>query len=1013
MAKSNEITVGELATKMQVPTQDLVLAARSALNRDSLNENYKINKSQERKIDDAWRARTQPSVPATDITDIAGPYPNQESPVATFSRDSRPKFETLRFKDLGFQVWCHQDVYDGIEARKHLSQRTAMALRQIIAFGSTSVAKGCSDQQNRGWLRTPLGGGSGNHYYLWWAKQGSRALKDFPGGRNDIVIRSIRHHDDHAALVAGTSVDDYISINRSDISTASKDFESPWNAAQKLFIDGDAPIRLAIGQPGSGKTTVLWEAVDQRTDQSVLYLTWSQRLVGEAEKHFKAFAPVGTNIHAYDFATLLGHICKRDAVRKAMDAARADFESVLPRDNRASILGPWTQRTAALYAEVRAHWAGSTSQSISRNQSTKQFFQSSSRTYLDDPKTMERLGARAADAVVKIVEEIEQSRPLADVFPELEIASEAMQILNTGGLPKGFERITRVVVDEIQDLTGLELNVILELCKAIERASGRRPFLLMAGDEGQTVRPSGFKWNSTADLINERVGPPERFQLQDSVRYPSRIAEVLERAAKLYGSLTKDERPRRQTKGATDDHRLANIFHVSTHDPVDGVELLRNLTGKDGTAVIYASEDIPAWAMEQVGQGILTPVEAKGLEYQTVCVINPGYQLRMIVQASRGTDDPFESLYRRTQIDQLRVAMSRATETLVFVDIGATEEDVAESRKILGYPASWNGQDLLNHLSNPELTQEDRVSSRIREAQALIEVRPARAWQLAVQALEMLGQPDLHNGVSDRNLRQESAKNVLAIAAKLIAEGLPVQVNRNAIDSTIEDALNELGSDKLRNAFGCFLRWHDGDELGPFDLLDALAIADSSEVELLRAALASKSQKLKSELDAGAKEPATAGRYSGDVESWLRLCGTAGDLGQDAAALRMNAVDVLLDNQSGNDALRVLGQLASLESTDDQFRIGRAKELLGRFIEAAKAYELAKAYGSAVRCWRNAAEWQHAILSAQSGDVQDPVLEWLASVETSVNAKPKGPSEQLHDNEKIKLGELKKRLRWP
>ena len=64
-----------------------------------------------------------------------------------------------------------------------------------------------------------------------------------------------------------------------------------------------------------------------------------------------------------------------------------------------------------------------------------------------------------------------------------------------------------------------------------EHVSGRRPFLLMAGDEGQTVRPSGFKWNVTADLINERVGPPERFQLQESVRYPSRIAEVLERAA--------------------------------------------------------------------------------------------------------------------------------------------------------------------------------------------------------------------------------------------------------------------------------------------------------------------------------------------------------------------------------------------------------------------------------------------------------------------------------------------------
>ncbi len=481
----------------------------------------------------------------------------------------------------------------------------------------------------------------------------------------------------------------------------------------------------------------------------------------------------------------------------------------------------------------------------------------------------------------------------------------------------------------------------------------------------------------------------------------------------LYGNLSKDERPRRQSRGTTGDHRLAEVFHVTVQEQSDGVELLRNLTAKDGTAVIYASENIPPWVTKQVGQGVLTPVETKGLEYQTVCVINPGRQLNVIIRATREADDPFESLYRRTLIDQLRVAMSRATETLVFVDIAASAEEVAESQKILGHPASWDAPDLLSHISNPELTQEDRVATRIREAQALLEVRPARAWQLTVQALELLGQSKLHNGVSDMNLRQEAAESALSIAAKLLAEGLPNDVPRESVDAAIKTALDELSSDALHKGFNCFLKWLEDDGFGPFDMLDSLVKSDASEVALLHSALTIKSQRLKSELDAGAKEIATAARYSGDIEEWLRICGFAGDASEETATLRRCAIDTLIDKQYANDALRLLGNLAPVELPEDQYRMGKAKELLGRWKEAAQAFELAKTYGDAVRCWRNAAEWNQATVAAKSGNIQDPILEWLVAVDASLNAKPKGQSDQLHENEKTKLSDLKKLLRWP
>lgn len=114
-----------------------------------------------------------------------------------FKTDVVAKLDNLIFDDLEYKIYCHQDVYDGM-VKHNLSPKTTMAIRQIIAFGYTSVAKGCSDSANKGWLRSPLGGSGGFHFYLWWTRKGSSPTKDTTLDNQDIVIRSIRHHDDHS-----------------------------------------------------------------------------------------------------------------------------------------------------------------------------------------------------------------------------------------------------------------------------------------------------------------------------------------------------------------------------------------------------------------------------------------------------------------------------------------------------------------------------------------------------------------------------------------------------------------------------------------------------------------------------------------------------------------------------------------------------------------------------------------------------------------------------------------------
>ena len=264
-----KITLGDLADQWDKQLPDLLRVSRIVLGKEGLNEHHSVTATQIRELKERWDTATaasnQPSLVRPSISSGLQLADTLSSPIS----DRRPTFNTLRFPDLGFKIWCHQDVYEGLQEQKQLSKRATMALRQIVAFGHTSVAKGCSDPANRGWLRSPLGGGSQNHYYLWWTRQGSPPIENLPIGRDDIIVRSVRHHDDHKLLVAG-NIDDYLPIEREKLGEVASEFESPWNQEQLSFINSDEPVRLAIGRPGSGKTTVLWQSVDLRTSQDVL-----------------------------------------------------------------------------------------------------------------------------------------------------------------------------------------------------------------------------------------------------------------------------------------------------------------------------------------------------------------------------------------------------------------------------------------------------------------------------------------------------------------------------------------------------------------------------------------------------------------------------------------------------------------------------------------------------------------------------------------------------------------------
>ena len=1047
-------TIQQLARSLDVHVRDVSKAARRVLGLDAgsaRDHQFTLSSTQCRRVADALGKKPQPPLLGLAEVDDASPPEPRGRARLRFRSDPPADPADLKLRDLHHGLWVHPEVSDRLRGWTHLYKRLGIVLQHLAAHGRSTVVKGCMDA-NRGWRRSPLGGNNGMQYYLWWTPCGSAAARTLDLPERAILVRDVRHHDNHAPLAAG-GLGDYLPLTtpehlNGDIAG------SPWTDEQIDFVEDDSPVRLILGRPGSGKTTVLWKAVEARSGQRVLYLTWSSALTRHAEERFASFAPADVQVIARDFTTFLGEVCGADVERQPLSASRARFDQVLTRLGR-DMAGPWARRQHALHAELRAVYFGRAIPGDHGCVTDHGIACLRDGTYTalrggDDGITA-GVGAKAAKALLKVGPRLARVRDrVGSVFPELVAATRAIERLRGDELPEGFEAFDRIVVDEVQDLTLLETAVVVELCGAIARARGRAPWLLMAGDAGQTVRPTGFEWAPLNDLLALRLRRPEKFQLNEHLRCPSRIAEVVERASRRYADIEKEVRPTSQHRQRGGEHVDAHLVHVHVSERAEAVRLLERLDETDDVVVVSPRNDRPDWVPAELRGVVLTPEETKGLEYQSVCVLDPGRLLSRLrpENLSYGTDAELDRPARRTAIDHLRVTLSRATETLVFVDVEAADDDLHQSLELLGDAAPYSAEDLLDHLANSDASAEERVSARTNDARALIDSAPRRAWQRACQAVRLLGEPGLPNGVSDLVLRGDARSTLLATAARLLVEGVPAGVERREVVST---AMAVTGTEKTPDEFGAVRPDEDAgggrDAVGgsgreqappvvlaayenmafreldfwsrdrrapPFDLLEAarqLGNASAGGGDWLRAALLSAAQALRDGLNASAVNPASAAAFAGaDVEAWLRLTGYAGDAAARAHALRGKAFDALLkgggadEPRSDRRARLTRAELVLETIAPDPVRLGRLREAQERPEDAVGAYETAGRQKDALRVLRNFGRWERAVELAD-GETQGD-LDWLLELKALVERRPPQQNRRLRNGERDRLEKL-------
>ena len=154
---------------------------------------------------------------------------------------------------------------------------------------------------------------------------------------------------------------------------------------------------------------------------------------------------------------------------------------------------------------------------------------------------------------------------------------------------------------------------------------------------------------------------------------------------------------------------------------------------------------------------VLSPAQAKGLDFHSVCVLNGGALLRQIVdERSLGST---HQLRKRLSIDQLRVVLSRPTERLIWVDTTSDPATVKEVGRLLrsSFETSLppiSAEALRACLNEEELELEERIQRCQRDAQQLVSVKPDLAWSRAHQAIALLGTPGDVGAVMDPAARQ-------------------------------------------------------------------------------------------------------------------------------------------------------------------------------------------------------------------------------------------------------------------
>lgn len=920
-------------------------------------------------------------------------------------------------------IFCHQDFLEKLA--RHASDATgrrAGLLMQRLCVDERRQHYKPTHGVNRGWRRSRLGGNHGSHFYAWWAPRGAAPLNDAgdfasaPAGA--IFLRDIRHHDDHSPLTPQSLNDHYLPVSVRELRREEYG-PAPWTPQQSRFASARQAVRILKGHPGSGKTTALWHAADAAGAERVLYVTYSHDLAALARGYFDRYCSSHKRFHVVTLPALMRELLGEDVPVIAERDSRKRFIRDLTSFFRS--LGVWADNQAGLYDEMHAHLAGDAlPAAVGR-------FPACTQARVPDKEYQKRrsfhTGAAAAASLCELAGRLERldPAPLADrYFPELALAWRVAALLRQPAkISSEWLAYDCIAVDECQDLTPIEAFVIVQLAACINRGRRVSVPLLVAGDEAQTVRPTDFEWGWLNDLLHAQVGTPSEFKLAANLRSPRRIAELVNRVWDLYSHIQKQERPGGTGLAEIDDDATDQIIYCTAAPGPELNELLGVLAAREGLALIALDEAVPDFVPEKLRPSFLTVSEAKGLDFHSVCVLDAGRQLDRVMRMDgwrEGSD--LAGIRRRLIIDRLRVALSRPTERLFWLDVNPTDQIVRQSLAFLNGGHEEHGVSssipaaVLTTLDEEQLDFEERVQRCQADARQYLGVKPEIAWSRAQQAVTFLGRPGSLAAVTDPAARDQAwltlaeicfclAFRNVKLAAELGRPDLFREARRGAIQA------HRTGLARIIESVEHVQRATPQNRLSMLaELARAIPEHKDSMEPWLRVEIEPKTKAWIDELEAGMFNGHNAGVLIRILPPFYEALGLP-DAAARTQSARRRAIQFLIRDKQFAAALAALRDLPEPQPGLEAV----CHEGLGDFRAAAESHRAAGNLKEALNCCRSIPDLDAAL--ALIGEIGNhpaaESLQWIAKLRSVIAERPEKFTKTVLPAEKKILEELLER----
>ena len=600
-----------------------------------------------------------------------------------------------------------------------------------------------------------MGGNGGMHLYLWWRHLPRQLLpRDTP--TQSVWLRAIRQHDNHGTLDHADPGADYLPFTQEDLRHPQRAIAlEPWTDTQQAFIDSPAVVRTIRGQHGTGKTNALWQAVTSASPANPLYLSRSIELIQYARQYLTTLLPETASPEFLPFRDFVSLMVDEPVEHRTRQQSLELFEQALrlAHINRRTA-GPWLSRVDMLYDELHGHMLGSAVPGAADTRYTDsshdqpRMARLTKLRYLDRRSAAIGLDSAAAAAVITtaVSEHAEARSAFHAAFADLVEANSAIRRLRTEGAPEALQHVDYIAVDEAQDLTLTQVSAILATAAAIGERASSQPVITIAGDDSQTVQPSGFQWSDLTALVKQAGADTEDHLLVETVRAPARVAQTLNRLNSLYTRVGRDIRPSTRQSSPIDDATTGATI-VAAIPPEDIASFTERLTQLADTFIISVAEPPPHWITPELQQHVLTAEQVKGLEQTNVAIIGAAHALDTILRLDQGNRYPqLDAITVRSHIDRLRVAASRTSQNLVFVETPADAQRLAQR---LDETPTLSADETIQSVMQDHLDARQVVHAKMDQADQFADRAPTIAWQLAAQASReidaSLNPDDLHD----------------------------------------------------------------------------------------------------------------------------------------------------------------------------------------------------------------------------------------------------------------------------